>query len=119
MTSHSIGMEAEALALDFLKNKGLILVEQNFHGKRGEIDLVMEHDSHLVFVEVRYRKSAKFGNAIESVTIQKQRRIIATAERFIQQCSKPYSHYRFDVVAIEKPLSNESITWIQDAFQLS
>ncbi len=119
MSSHTIGVEAEALALTFLKSQGLKFVTQNYHSKRGEIDLIMEDKTRLIFIEVRYRKSTKFGNALESVTLQKQRRIITTAEHFIQQSSKHYTHYRFDVIAIDTPLSPDSITWIQDAFQLS
>jgi putative endonuclease len=119
MTSHSIGIEAEKLALDYLKQQGLKLIKQNFHSRQGEIDLIMEDKNTLVFIEVRYRQSAKFGSAEESVSYQKQQRIIHTAQVYLQQSKHYFTGYRFDVVAIQTPLSNKTINWIQDAFQLS
>ncbi|MCP3669207.1 MAG: YraN family protein, partial [Gammaproteobacteria bacterium] len=54
-TTRKIGTEAEDLALEYLKQQGLTLLNRNYHCRRGEIDLIMQDGNFLVFVEVRYR----------------------------------------------------------------
>jgi len=76
--THAAGQYAEEHALAFLKTQGFTLVAQNFHGKVGEIDLVMAKDKLLIFVEVRLRRPSRFGSAAESVTFAKQRKISKT-----------------------------------------
>ena len=58
MDSKQQGYVTEQTALQHLQSAGLALVERNFSSKYGEIDLVMTEADVLVFVEVRYRKSA-------------------------------------------------------------
>lgn len=115
MPPMNTGQQAEQQALEYLGKQGLKLITQNYHSRRGEIDLIMEDENTLVFVEVRYRKSAKYGSALESVNNQKQARIIHTAEHYLQQHPSKHSAYRFDVVAINP----NNIDWVKDAFQLS
>ena len=68
MSSHRLqGKKAEDVACSFLQRNGLSLVERNYHCRYGEIDLIMHDDDTLVFVEVRYRNSNKFGDAAESI----------------------------------------------------
>lgn len=119
MTSNDIGSQAENLALQHLEQQGLNLIERNYHCRGGEIDLIMVDNSVLVFVEVRYRKSATFGSAIESVNKVKQKRIIHTAQYFLQQQSPSHTSCRFDVVAITPKQHASEITWLKDAFQLN
>lgn len=119
MTAHNIGQLAENLALQHIQQHGLKLVERNFHSRGGEIDLIMLDKTALVFVEVRYRKSAKFGGALESVNHTKQLRIIHTAQHYLQQRTPTHDNYRFDVVAITPNQDKSEITWIKDAFQLN
>ncbi|MBT3745088.1 MAG: YraN family protein, partial [Candidatus Thioglobus sp.] len=63
-----IGNQAEDVALEYLTQQGLTLVQQNYLTKVGEIDLIMldVQTQVLVFVEVRYRRNAHFGSAVES-----------------------------------------------------
>ncbi|MET0321128.1 MAG: YraN family protein, partial [Duganella sp.] len=63
-----LGQLGEDRALDHLTRQGLVLVERNFRCKGGEIDLIMQHQACLVFVEVRRRASSRFGGAAASVT---------------------------------------------------
>ena len=119
MTSKQIGDQAEQFALDHLQQAGLVLIDSNFLRPGGEIDLIMLDGKTLVFAEVRYRKSAKFGSALESVNFQKQRRLIQTASAYIQQSAIAYATYRFDVIAIEPKNNSFNINWVKDAFQLN
>ena len=106
------GEAAEELACQYLKSKGLQLVEQNYHSRFGEIDLIMMDDDVLVFIEVRYRKNANYGGAASSVSYQKQQRIHKTAMIYLQKAGNTHPA-RFDVIAIEGDMQ---INWIKRAF---
>ena len=107
------GATTEEQAHNFLIEKGLLPVCRNFRCKQGELDLVMIDDKTLVIVEVRYRKTDKFGSALESITAKKQSRIIAATQYYLSQ-HKTTGPIRFDVIAIS---DNTPITWIKNAFQ--
>jgi len=115
------GKQAEEMASHYLQKQNLTLITQNYNCRRGEIDLIMQDQQTLVFVEVRYRKNARFGSALESINHKKQVKIITTAEHYLQQSKDDYFDYRFDVIAI-MPLHNSEqpeITWVKNAFQLN
>lgn len=85
----------------------------------GEIDLVLWHQNHLVFLEVRQRKHTGFGGALASVNRDKQRRLILTAQHWLPTLRQRYFHgklpaCRFDVIAIE----GDTLNWVQNAFNL-
>ncbi len=105
------GKEAENHAASFLQSQGLRLVARNYRCRMGEIDLIMEHGSTLVFVEVRMRRSENFGGAAASITGHKQRKLIHAAQHFLQQQTKQPS-CRFDAVL----MNGNKIEWIKDAF---
>jgi putative endonuclease len=82
-TTISVGNKAERQAEKYLVNRGYHVVERNFRSKLGEIDLILEKDNTLVFVEVRYRASSSRGTPEETVTRSKIGKIIRTAEVFL------------------------------------
>lgn len=106
------GENAEERALRFLIGKGLKPISRNFRCKQGELDLIMADGDTLIIVEVRYRKSDKYGSALESITPAKQSRIIAATHIYLsrQTQNRPI---RFDVVAIS---GKGTLEWIQNAF---
>jgi len=111
------GQAAETLAMNHLCRHGLRLIERNFLCRQGEIDLVMADGRQLVFIEVRQRKSDRFGSAAESITRPKQRRIIAAAHYFLLTNGKwGQNSCRFDVVTISGS-QPQQVDWIKDAFQ--
>lgn len=106
------GESAEQQAHNFLIKQGLKPVGRNFRCKHGELDLIMTDKQTLVIVEVRFRKSDRYGSAVESVTPAKQSRIIA-ATQFYLSTQKTDCPIRFDVVALS---GNGAIDWIKNAF---
>ena len=95
------GTRKEELAADFLTRRGVKILERNFRCRQCEIDLIGMDGQYLVFVEVKYRKTARNGMPAEAVGHIKQQRIRYTAQFYL------YSrHYhedmpcRFDVVGI-------------------
>ena len=107
-----IGKKAEDVAYSFLVRNGLTLVTRNYRCRYGEIDLIMQDSDNLVFIEVRYRKSSLFGSAAESVSHNKQGKLVFTANHYLQNHPSPLA-MRFDVVAIS---ADQEIEWITNAF---
>ena len=97
-----IGMEGEAVARRFLKGLGFRIVEENFVCPLGEIDLIAKDGEILVFVEVKARRSARFGTPAESVHARKQRQILRVAEAYLRE-RRLKVPCRVDVVAVEFP----------------
>ena len=110
------GRRAERLACQFLTERGLRLVQPNYRCPFGEIDLIMEDNQCLIFVEVRYRSNARFGGALASIDQRKQDKLRATAEHYLQRCNQTTGRpCRFDVVVLES-VRPPTFEWIQDAF---
>lgn len=111
------GAWGEAVAAAYLRKKGYRIVKQNFSTRFGEIDLIVQDARYIVFVEVKTRKSDRFGAAREAVDLHKQRRLIATAEQWLQR-NPTNLQPRFDVVEIygEEDLPVRSIEHIENAF---
>ncbi len=115
-TSSEQGSAAEEQARQYLEGQGLRTVARNVRGRFGELDLIMLQGHNLVFVEVRYRRSSRFGGAIASIDAKKQRKLIATAQGYLQQ--HPHDGpCRFDVVALDS--TPNKVEWLQNAFELS
>lgn len=110
--ARAIGDDKERLAGDYLKRQGLKLLERNFSCRHGEIDLIMRDRDTLVFVEVRFRRSGRFGRAAETVTASKRRRLSTAAALYLQK-NRLDLPCRFDVVGIE---ADDQIDWIRSAF---
>lgn len=108
-----IGKKYEQIALQYLKKQGLKPITQNYHCRLGEIDLVMEDNATLVFVEVRFRRNPNYGNGIESITHSKIQRIIKTAEYYLMRYQEKNRCVRFDAIGID---ANQTIQWIKNAF---
>ena len=106
------GAWAEDKAYDYLKQQGLSPITRNFRSKVGEIDLIMQDQEDVVFIEVRYRKNANYGSALDSVTYHKQQKIIKTAEIYLQRHYKHYPPCRYDILAI----TGSQLEWIKNAF---
>lgn len=117
MAERLSGAQAEQLACAHLQHAGLTLRARNFRCPQGEIDLVMEDCDTLVFVEVRYRNSARYGSAAESVDPRKQARLRAAAEHYLHSQHADRA-CRFDVIAIQGT-APPRIEWLRDAFHAS
>ncbi len=114
------GKNQENLAIEYLMQKGYRLWEQNFHCREGEIDLVMNLDSTIVFVEVKSRTSSKFGMPYEAVTPAKRRKIIRSADHYLHERGLNEGwDVRYDIVSILAP-KNQSpqIEHFEDAFRV-
>jgi putative endonuclease len=112
------GLRYEDQAREYLQDRGLRLLTQNFSSRCGEIDLIMRDHDTICFIEVKFRKSMAYGGAASSIPISKQRKIVKTALFYIagrrQLASRPL---RFDAFLIQRQIDgSDQIDWIQNAF---
>lgn len=110
-----VGDAKERLARRYLEGQGLRLLAEQFRCRHGEVDLVMRDGGTLVFIEVRYRRSERFGGATASVDRRKQARLAAAAAFYLQRHPSALP-CRFDVVAIG---DGDRVEWIRHAFDQS
>ena len=109
-----IGAKWEKVVADYLESKGYMILQMNYRTRYSEIDVIAEDGDYLVFIEVKYRKTASAGYPVEAVDARKISRIRNAALYYLRD-----NHYiidstniRFDVVGI---LGNE-IKHIINAF---
>jgi putative endonuclease len=112
------GLRFEDRARSYLERRGLSLLSQNFHGRRGEIDLIMRDGDRICFIEVKYRKSRAYGGAANAIPAAKRRRIVDTALYYLStRAAAARLAPRFDAVLIQQqPDGGEAIEWIRNAF---
>ncbi len=112
-TSLTSGQQAETLALHYLKAQGLKPLQQNFRCRFGEIDLVMQENNAIVFVEVKYRRNKQWGGGLAAITQSKQRKLKLTALHYLQRHQAYANHpCRFDALVIEGALIEPSYQWV-------
>ena len=110
------GVAAEDAALAHLRAAGLQLLARNVRYPFGEIDLVMREGATLAFVEVRFRRSTRFGGAAASVTRAKRRKLARAAQAWlVRNRAHASAPCRFDVVAVAPDSGCE---WLRAAFTL-
>ena len=97
-----LGAFGEDAACRYLKRRRYKLIGRNYSCRFGEIDIIARNRKYLVFAEVKLRKDESHGEAMEFVTPAKQRRVIAAAERWLQQ-NPTKLQPRFDVIEVYAP----------------
>ena len=90
----------ESLAVQHLKARGCKILARNYRALRGEIDIIARDGKFTVFVEVKTRRSLKFGVPQAAVTWQKQRQISKVALAYLKSRNLLDAPCRFDVIAI-------------------
>ena len=104
-----IGAHGEELALKHLAASGYRLLDRNWRWRQGELDLVVEKDGEIVFVEVKARRSHAFGTPEEAVTRAKQRKLIQTAYAYLARHGRTDTRWRIDVIALDLSAQGEVI----------
>jgi putative endonuclease len=116
------GAAIEAGAAAFLTQQGLRIVARNVRWRGGEIDLIAQHGTQVVFIEVRARARSDYGGAAASVTRAKQQKIIRSAQGWLlgQYGQAAWPQIRFDVVLCQPEAnattSQDRFEWLQAAF---
>ncbi|MFO7662553.1 MAG: YraN family protein [Chloroflexota bacterium] len=96
-----LGRWGEGLAATHLETLGHLIVEQNWHCRAGEIDLVTRDGETLVFVEVKTRRGRDFGLPEEGLTPRKAEKLLRLGKQYVYEHALDDVNWRIDLVAIE------------------
>lgn len=102
--ANELGHWAEQQALIYLQQFQYECVAQNYHSRYGEIDLIVKRQNELIFVEIKARSAGSYAESCEVITRSQQRKIIKTAQQFLQK-NPDYEDFdcRFDVICFDFP----------------
>lgn len=114
----SLGGKGEDLAVNLLKNNGYKILYRNYKTKLGEIDIIAKDKGVICFVEVKTRRSDRFGSGSEAVFKAKQRQIAKAALSFLKEKGFLDKRARFDVVSLDLSSLEPELDLIKDAFEL-
>ena len=113
------GESGENLAAWYLKQNGYKIIEQNYRSRMGEIDIIAKDGKTIVFVEVKSRRSIRYGSPKWAVTPKKQRKISMVALHYLKTTQQTDTKARFDVVAITSNQDEPQIEIVENAFELA
>ena len=121
MSEHNdVGREGEALAANFLQQKGYEIVDRNWRYGPKEIDIVARDGDTMVFVEVKTRSTLAFELPQEAVTKKKMKNLVEAADAYLIQHNIDLES-RFDIVAVingNPPKVIEHLEWAWQANDL-
>lgn len=109
------GEEGERLAESYLVEKGYKIVKRNYRFKHSEVDLIVEKNDWLVFVEVKTRSSHLFGYPEEFVDDKKTEKIFEGADQYLYE-TKWSGNVRYDIISVSLDHGQPVIDHFEDAF---
>ena len=96
--NQKIGFWGESVALAYLLKRGYLFVDRNVRTPYGEIDLILRFNGIPVFIEVKTRTSAWFGDPEESITPKKADHILNSAGHYAEEHG--IEIWRIDAVSV-------------------
>ena len=115
MEQHELGKYGETLASQHLQKSGYIILDRNWKFGKIEIDIVVEFENQIIFVEVKTRENDYVGQPWEAVTISKQKRIIKAAHQYLIENDIDLEA-RFDIISIIHNSKYSKLEHLKEAF---
>lgn len=112
----ALGQQGEALAVKYLQKEGYRIIERNYRTRYGELDIICLKKDILVFVEVKTRRSEKYGAAEEALTTVKIEHIRKVALHYLSTHQNKSKEIRFDVITILMINDEPRLNHIEAAF---
>lgn len=113
-----VGESGEEVAVLFLKKSGYRVLARNYRTRLGEIDIVARDKETICFVEVKARRSERFGSPKEAVSRAKQLQIAKAALVFLKENKLLDRKARFDVVSVLRTGEIPKVELVKNAFEL-
>lgn len=113
------GRRGEDLAVRYLKKKGYKIIERNYRTRNGEVDIIAKYKGRVVFIEVKTRRSPRYGHPKFAVTAGKQRKISMVALEYLKKNHSLQTSARFDVVTVQSSENGPVIEIVANAFELA
>lgn len=117
MAQHNdFGAQGEDIAIDYLRRKGYVILDRNWRSGHREIDIVARKDDTVVFVEVKARANAFYGNPEDAVTRRKMHLLVLAADAYLRYNAIDLE-VRFDVITITGTTGKPYIRHYECAFR--
>jgi putative endonuclease len=117
MAQHNeLGKEGELLACEFLRSTGHEILTTNYTYLKGEIDIVARKGDLILIVEVKTRSTPEFGDPQDFLKPAQIKRLVTTANHFMENEVAEDLELRFDIVGIIRNQRGTRIEHIEDAF---
>ena len=117
MAQHNdLGTQGEALAVAHLLKKGYQILVRNYTYLKGEIDIIARIGDTIAIVEVKTRSTPDFGDPQDFLKPAQIKRLVETANKFIEELGETEVEVRFDIVAIIKNKAGTKVEHLEDAF---
>lgn len=113
--AHYLGQTGEEAALNYLKDNGYSIRQQNWRYRRIEVDIIAETPQYLVVVEVKSRRNTLFTDPYKAVNYAKVRRLVNAAHTYVQRYSIA-KEVRFDIIEVVSTPNGFTLNHIPDAF---
>jgi len=115
--AYELGRRGEDVAVEYLKTNKYKIIDKGFRFLRGEIDIIAHDGDTLVFVEVKTRKSTRFSQPEESVTLSKRKQLRKVAQGYLLRNHIQDVECRFDVLSLTyDDVRGYTINHIKNAF---
>jgi putative endonuclease len=114
----AFGELGERIAERWLRRQGWAVVNRRFKNGRRDIDLVIQREGMVAFVEVKARKGDEFGGPVAAVNWRKQKELTKSALVWIDRHGQPLATYRFDVVGVLVDGERVRVRHVPDAFSI-
>lgn len=115
---NKLGKAGEDAAAAFLRKSGYEILARNYRAERGEIDIIVQKDRTLVFVEVKTSRNHLFGPPETWVDLRKQKQVGKIAQIYLMRETPDFETCRFDVIGVLAHDGRMEIHHIEDAFWL-
>lgn len=112
------GELGERIAERWLRKHGWRVVQRRFRNGHRDIDLVVEQDGTVAFVEVKARRGADFGGPVQAVNWRKRKELERSAMVWIDRHGRAAEQYRFDVVGVLLNGADVRVCHVENAFSL-
>ena len=113
------GALGERIAERWLRRRGWKIVQRRFRNGHRDIDLVVERDCTVAFVEVKARRGADFGGPVQAVNWRKRKELQRSAMVWIDRHGREAESYRFDVVGVLLDGAEVRVCHVENAFSLA
>lgn len=113
-----LGKVAEESAAKFLEKSGYRILKRNYRTRFAELDIIAKERGVICFVEVKARRTDRFGLPQEAVSRLKQLQISKAALAFLKENKLLEHKARFDVVSVSYCGNDARFNLIKDAFEL-
>jgi putative endonuclease len=102
MLNRRKGKFGEEYAATYLKNKGYKLLKKNWTMRWGELDLICKKGQEIVFVEVKFRTSDRYGHGYEAIDFRKKKKLFRSIQRYLLLNNLQNTQWRLDIICVTR-----------------